>query len=82
MTLLASDDRGERVSTVTQQIRGEGDSGTCLPRNFAPPALNFQAETLTEHIDWGTISLTKPVLAASLSSEKLQACKDAPLRVP
>ena len=48
-TLLASDDRGKRVFAVdfvNQQIRGEGDSGTCLLRKFVPPALNFQAETL------------------------------------
>ena len=45
MALLASDDRGERVlavATVTQQIRGGGDSGTCLSRNFVPSALNIQ----------------------------------------
>ena len=56
MTLLASDDRGERVFAVdfvNQQIRGGGDSGTCLPRKFVTPALNFRADTLTEHIDWG-----------------------------
>ena len=76
MTLLASDDRGERVlvvDSVTQQIWGGGDSSTCLPRKFVPPALSFQAEALTELIVWGTTSLTKPVLTAFLSSEELQA---------
>ena len=58
-----------------------GDSGTCLPRKFVPPALKFQAETPTELIDWGTTSLTKPVLTV-FHSEELQACKDAPLWVP
>ena len=85
MTLLASDDRGERVytvDTVTQQIRGGGDSGTCLPGKFVPPALNFQAETLTELVDWGTTTLTEPVLITFPSSKELQACKGASLRAP
>ena len=54
MTLLASDDRGELVvvvDSVTQQIRGGGDNGTYPPRKFGPPALTFQAETLTALID-------------------------------
>ena len=56
MTLLASDDCGKRVFAVdfvNQQIWGGGDSGICLPRKFVPLALNFWAEMLAEHIDWG-----------------------------
>ena len=85
MTLLALDGRGDRVfvvDSITKQIRGGGDSGTCLPMTFVLPVLSFQAQMLTELVDWGTTSLTKPVLAAFLSYEELQACKDAPLRVP
>ena len=85
MNLLVSDDRGERVfvvDSVTQLIWGGRDSGTCLTRKFVPLSQSFQAVTVTELIDWGTTSLTKPVLTAFLSSEELQACMDAPLRVP
>ena len=85
ITLLASDDEEERmfaVKMVRDNIRKGAMTGSSIPRKFDAPPINFQAQKLSEMIDWDSVPLTEPLITATLTTEQVVDCLDTPLAVP
>ena len=85
ISLLASDDEEERhfaIQMIRDKIRKGAEMGDSTPRQFKTPAVNFQAQKLTELIDWNTVKLTEPLLTATLTSDQLLGLLESPLEVP
>ena len=65
ISLLASADEEERhlaIKMIRDKIRKGAEMGDSTPRQFKTPAVNFQAQKLTELIDWNSVKLTEPLL--------------------
>ena len=84
LTMLASHDPEERSCAVDicRRIRNGAERGSCLPRRFVPPALNFNAQSLAGLIDWDSEPLTEPLMTASLRTDEVEDCRITPLSVP
>ena len=85
ISLLASDDEEERhfaVRLIRDAIRKGAEVGDSSPRQFKTPNVNFQAQKLTELIDWNTVKLTEPLLTATMTSDQVLGLMESPLEVP
>ena len=84
LTLLASEQEQERhfaVAIVRGARKGEL-KGCSLPRKFEVPPINFEAQGLTELIDWSKVPIMEPLLTSMMTMKELEACLDQPLSVP
>ena len=82
---LSSDDVEERhfaVRMIRDVIRKGAEVGDSTPRQFKTPVVNFQAQKLTELIDWNTVKLTEPLLTATMTSDQVLGLLETPLEVP
>ena len=85
ITLLSSGDEEERmfaVRMIRDNIRKGAMTGSSLPRKFDAPTINFQAQKLSQLIDWDSVPLTEPLITGDLTTEQVVACLDTPLAVP
>ena len=85
ISLLASDNEEERhfaVRTIRKQIRKGAEIGNSRPRQFKTSSINFEAEKLTELINWDTVKLSEPLITATMSSDELLGLLETPLEVP
>ena len=84
LLLMASDQAEERRFAVNaiKGIRNGKMTDSSLPRKFIAAPVNFEAQCLTELIDWEKVPLSQPLLTATMTSEEVEVCMDWPITVP
>ena len=85
--MLCSQEAGERIDAVEKilNIRGTGDEttqvGDSSVRSRKTPAINSDATTLSQLIDW-TSAVYEPPLTCSLTTSEVKAFVNCPMVVP
>lgn len=86
--MLCSDEEKERIEAVqtVMKIRGDGDDtvqiGDSCVRPRRTPAINTDALTLSELIDWDSDGIYEPPLTCCLTTAEVKMLASKPMTVP
>ena len=74
VSMLCNEDSTLRTFAVQkiQKLRQGSDTGDTSVRSFRPPPLNYDAQNISELIDWNSVTVFESVLTCHLSLRELQ----------
>ena len=84
-TLLSSPVESDREFAIKKilAVRKTSEGDTLCVRDYAvPKAVNINATSCQDLLDWSEVQITEPVFTANLSDAELESLKERPLCVP